>query len=182
MYGSVSAFSESLVVMVLANVTPVCAGVRCLNSGGGGAAARSQPDSRTTEMSAPIERIRGGGMGKEANVSSKVQISFRSMSAPSSSRWSGVVVTLTCAALLSNCGRVSQSDGEQLARVDCAACHMFPNPELLDKQTWVSGVLPQMAARLGLPAPSLYDEMARNPYFTVLSRPVSAADWNAIVS
>ena len=104
------------------------------------------------------------------------------MSVPSSSRWSGVVVTLACAALLSNCGRVSQSDGEQLARVDCAACHMFPNPELLDKQTWVSGVLPQMAPRLGLPAPSLYDEMARNPYFTVLSRPVSAADWNAIVS
>src|SRR5258706_16296209 len=118
MYGSVSAFSESLVVMVLANVAPVCAWVSGLNRGGGGAAARSQPDSRTTEMSAPIERIRSGGMGKEANVSSKVQISFRSMSALSSSRWSGVVVTLTCAALLS-CGRVSQSDGEQLARVDC---------------------------------------------------------------
>jgi len=59
---------------------------------------------------------------------------------------------------------------------------MFPNPDLLDKKTWVSGVLPQMAPRLGLPAPSLYEEMARNPYVTVLSRPVSAADWNAIVS
>src|SRR5882762_10340598 len=181
MYGSVSAFSESLVVMVLANVTPVCAGVSRLNSGGGGAAARSQLDSRTTETSAPIERIRGGGMGKEANVLSKVQISFSSMSAPASSRWSRVVVTLACAAL-SSCGRVSQSNGEQLARVDCAACHMFPNPDLLDKKTWVSGVLPQMAPRLGLPAASLDEEMARNPYMTVLRRPVSAADWNAIVS
>src|SRR2546425_12192755 len=100
MNGSVSAFSESLVVMVLAKVTPVCAGVSRLNSGGGGGgAARSQPDSRTTETSAPIERIRGGGMGKEANVLSQVQISFSSMSAPSSSRWSRVVVTLACATL-----------------------------------------------------------------------------------
>src|SRR2546422_483766 len=182
MYGSVSAFSESLVVIVLANVTPVCAGVSRLNSGGGGAAPRSQPDSRTTETSAPIERIRGGGMGREANVLSKVQISFSSMSALSSSRRSRVVVTLACATLLSSCGRVSQSNGEKLARVDCATCHMFPNPDLLDKKTWVSGVLPQMAPRLGLPALSLYEEMARSPYMTVLSRPVSAADWNAIVS
>src|SRR6266576_2522216 len=182
MYGSVSALSESLVLMVLANVTPVCAGVSRLNSGGGGAAACSQPDSRTTETSAPIERIVGGGMGKEANVLSQVQISFTSMSAPASSWWSHVIVALACATLLSSCGHVSQSNGEQLARVDCAACHMFPNPDLLDKKTWVRGVLPQMAPRLGLPAPSLDEEMARNPYMTVLSRPVSAADWNAIVS
>ena len=77
---------------------------------------------------------------------------------------------------------MSPSNGETLARVDCAACHMFPNPVLLDKKTWVRGVLPQMAPRLGLPAPSLDEEMARSPYMTVLSRPVSAADWNAIVS
>jgi len=118
-----------------------------------------------------------GAWGKEANILSKVQISFSSMSAPSSSRWSRVVVTLACATLLSSCGHVSQSNGEKLARVDCAACHMFPNPDLLDKKTWVSGVLPQMAPRLGLPAPSLDEEMARSPYMTVLSRPVSAEGW-----
>src|SRR5437016_4516988 len=103
------------------------------------------------------------------------------MSAPASSRWSRVVGTLACATLLSSCGRVSQSNGEKLARADWAACHMFPNPDLLDKKTWVSGVLPQMAPRLGLPAPSLDEEIARSAYMTVLSRPVSAADWNAIV-
>src|SRR5437667_9437994 len=103
------------------------------------------------------------------------------MSTPASSRWSRVVGTLACATLLSSCGRVSQSNGEKLARADCAACHMFPNPDLLDKKTWVSGVLPQMAPRLGLPAPSLDEEIARSAYMTVLSRPVSAADWNAIV-
>src|SRR5437667_11621650 len=99
------------------------------------------------------------------------------MSTPASSRWSRVVGTLACATLLSSCGHVSQSNGEKLARVDCAACHMFPNPDLLDKKTWVSGVLPQMAPRLGLPAPSLDEEMARSPYMTVLSRPVSAEGW-----
>src|SRR2546422_7259845 len=107
MYGSVSAFSESLVVMVLANVTPVCAGVSRLNSGGGGAAARSQPDSRTTETSAPIERIGGGGMGREANVLSQVQISVCFMSAPSSSSWSRLIVTLVFSTLLFSCGVLS---------------------------------------------------------------------------
>src|SRR5207245_1050282 len=48
-------------------------------------------------------------------------------------------------------------------------------------KTWVSGVLPQMAPRLGLPAGSLYEETSRNPYVTVLSRPVSQTDWQAIV-
>ncbi len=36
MYGSVSALGESLVLMELANVTPVCAGVSRLNNGADG--------------------------------------------------------------------------------------------------------------------------------------------------
>src|SRR5438105_12977128 len=102
-----------------------------------------------------------GAWVQKANVPSKVQISFSSMSAPSSSRWSRVV-TLTCAILLSSCGR-AQSNGEQLARADCAVCHMFPNPDLLDKKTRLSGVLPQMASRLGRQSPALDDDMARYP-------------------
>lgn len=40
--------------------------------------------------------------------------------------------------------------GAQLAQAYCRACHAFPDPSLLDKQTWKNGVLPQMALRLGL--------------------------------
>ena len=40
--------------------------------------------------------------------------------------------------------------GQQLAQAYCRACHALPEPELLDKETWQHGVLPQMALRLGL--------------------------------
>ncbi len=102
------------------------------------------------------------------------------MFAPSSVVWCRVVLTLGCITLAS-CGRSSQTAGEKLAQANCAVCHMFPDPQLLDKKTWVSGVLPQMAPRLGLPAGSLYEETSRNPYVTVLPRPISQTDWQAIV-
>jgi len=40
--------------------------------------------------------------------------------------------------------------GEQLAIRYCGLCHRFPEPELLDKHTWVENVLPNMAWRLGI--------------------------------
>src|SRR5687767_6181861 len=38
---------------------------------------------------------------------------------------------------------------ERLARKYCGACHLFPDPSLLDKRTWNNTVLPQMAFRMG---------------------------------
>ena len=66
MYGSVSALSESLVLMELANVTPVCAGVSRLKSGadGGGADARPQLSKSVIAMRAPIARIHTLGIGQ----------------------------------------------------------------------------------------------------------------------
>lgn len=43
--------------------------------------------------------------------------------------------------------------GRPLALRYCGSCHLFPEPELLDKKTWVMGVLPNMAMRLGLRLP-----------------------------
>jgi len=40
--------------------------------------------------------------------------------------------------------------GEELAKVYCQSCHMFPDPSLLDSKTWEKGVLPQMGPRLGI--------------------------------
>src|SRR2546426_1391723 len=183
MYGSVSALSESLVLMELANVTPVCAGVSRLKSGadGGGADARPQLSKSVIAMRAPIARIHTLGIGGRENYRSHQEPDIvESMFAPSSVVWCRVVLTLVCITLAS-CGRSSQTAGEKLAQANCAVCHMFPDPQLLDKKTWVSGVLPQMAPRLGLPAGSLYEDTSRNPYVTVLSRPVSQTDWQAIV-
>lgn len=39
---------------------------------------------------------------------------------------------------------------EAVARRTCSACHLFPDPSLLDKKTWQQGVLPEMALRMGL--------------------------------
>ncbi len=45
--------------------------------------------------------------------------------------------------------------GEQLANIYCKICHQFPKPELLDKNTWVNLVLPDMALRLGIKKPGV---------------------------
>ncbi|MEO6220085.1 MAG: VCBS repeat-containing protein, partial [Ginsengibacter sp.] len=39
----------------------------------------------------------------------------------------------------------TNAEGEKLARVHCISCHAFPEPALLDKKTWTTGVLPMMA-------------------------------------
>jgi hypothetical protein len=53
-----------------------------------------------------------------------------------------------------NLQQLAQSDldltGEQLANGYCAACHIKPEPDVLDKVTWETKVLPDMRKRMGL--------------------------------
>ncbi|KAA0994035.1 VCBS repeat-containing protein [Dyadobacter sp. UC 10] len=44
----------------------------------------------------------------------------------------------------------SVAEGKLLAKDYCQRCHLFPEPALLDKNTWVTSVLPNMGERLGL--------------------------------
>ncbi|SEI84507.1 Repeat domain-containing protein [Dyadobacter sp. SG02] len=44
----------------------------------------------------------------------------------------------------------SIQEGKKLAMDYCQRCHLFPEPSLLDKQTWVASVLPNMGLRLGI--------------------------------
>ena len=83
---------------------------------------------------------------------------------------------------LASCNGPRKSEGEKLARTYCAACHEFPEPALLDKKTWLTGVLPQMAPRVGVHGKSLFDEMSRNPLMVVLPNAVSDKDWEKIVA
>ncbi|MFN2570402.1 MAG: FG-GAP repeat domain-containing protein [Gemmatimonadales bacterium] len=82
--------------------------------------------------------------------------------------------------LLMGCGS-SRSAGERLARANCAVCHAFPEPQLLARQTWQTGVLPQMAPHLGISTKSLFTEAHRSPDMTVLKRAISERDWEKIV-
>ena len=49
-----------------------------------------------------------------------------------------------------SCQQSPEEKGEALAQKNCASCHKFPDPSLLDKKTWKEGVLPEMAYRLGI--------------------------------
>jgi hypothetical protein len=40
--------------------------------------------------------------------------------------------------------------GETLAKKYCASCHLFPEPDLLDKNTWTAHALPAMGYRFGI--------------------------------
>ena len=48
--------------------------------------------------------------------------------------------------------------GQELAKIHCGSCHVYPEPELLDQRTWRNSVLPQMAKYYGL------ESSAPNPY------------------
>ncbi len=48
-----------------------------------------------------------------------------------------------------SCENQHQKD-ERLAKKYCGSCHIFPDPSLLDKNTWEKGVFPEMAFRMGL--------------------------------
>src|SRR5688572_9631216 len=91
-----------------------------------------------------------------------------------------MVLTGVAALLLIGCDTSNETKRENLARTHCAACHAFPEPELLDKESWRSGVLPQMAPRLGVTA-SVFARLEK-PHMNVLTRAISSEDWNLIVA
>ena len=88
-------------------------------------------------------------------------------------------MAFTLAVAAAGCPR---PDGEQLAQAYCSACHAFPDPGLLDKKTWQTGVLPQMLQRLSGPEFSVAQSGTRSPYMTVLTKPVPQADRDRIVA
>jgi len=84
--------------------------------------------------------------------------------------------------VLAGCAKARRSQGERLARTFCAGCHAFPEPALLPKGTWQSGVLPAMAPRLGVSTGSLSSKVSSSPYMTVLAQPLPREDWDKIVA
>ncbi|HMG94386.1 MAG TPA: VCBS repeat-containing protein [Chryseolinea sp.] len=85
--------------------------------------------------------------------------------------------------LLYSCLNQSQKD-ERLARQACASCHLFPDPELLDKKAWADGVFPQMAFRMGMdyaPLSQLSEDDQNEVTKTLPPNPmVSKDEWEAI--
>ncbi|HMJ63792.1 MAG TPA: VCBS repeat-containing protein, partial [Candidatus Binatia bacterium] len=77
------------------------------------------------------------------------------------------------------------SRGEQVARVYCQSCHLFPEPTVLDKASWTNGALPEMARWLGLepgelerlPNGEMVSDSDVFPHTPLIHR----EDWNAVL-
>lgn len=68
-------------------------------------------------------------------------------------------------------------NGKKLAEVYCSTCHAFAEPGLLDKKTWISGVLPKMGSFIG------FRQFESTTYFEDdYAKPnITLDDWNDIV-
>jgi hypothetical protein len=76
-------------------------------------------------------------------------------------------------------------EGEKLARQVCVSCHLFPEPQVLDRKTWQEQVLPRMEAFLGVSPPdystSPEGELLRQLHIYPDKAVVGKADWDKIV-
>jgi hypothetical protein len=67
------------------------------------------------------------------------------------------------------------ADGHDLAAKYCVSCHRFPDPSLIDRMSWVNGVLPAMGKELGV-------HMFMGQYFSDDKSALSTSDWQKIVT
>ncbi|HEX5169548.1 MAG TPA: VCBS repeat-containing protein [Cyclobacteriaceae bacterium] len=76
---------------------------------------------------------------------------------------------------------------EAVARSYCSSCHIFPEPLLLDKETWKKSVLPQMAFHMGFSDYEIMSKIPEQDLTVVLkslpARPmVTDQQWNMITN
>ncbi|MBS1528221.1 MAG: VCBS repeat-containing protein, partial [Bacteroidetes bacterium] len=74
-----------------------------------------------------------------------------------------------------NTNRDDLTDGKALSQKYCISCHQWPDPALIDSASWVRGVLPAMALRLGV-------KSYMGQYFIDQGSSLSISDWQKIVN
>jgi len=78
--------------------------------------------------------------------------------------------------------------GEKLAKKYCQSCHSFPDPSLLDVNSWENGVLPNMGPRLGIFShnwkeyPSMRRDIHLPPNFYPSEPILNPAQWQNIIN
>jgi len=81
--------------------------------------------------------------------------------------------------------------GKELATLYCSMCHLFPEPALLDKKTWIENVLPNMGWRLGIKEPDVDPYKGLEEEEVKIMRPLgiypdtpllTTEQWNSIVA
>ena len=84
---------------------------------------------------------------------------------------------------LNGCGRNNKTntvendiaDGKLLAAKYCVSCHQLPDPSLIDRPSWVSGVLPAMAKQLHI-------QNYMGQYFSDKQSALNIVEWQKIVT
>ena len=91
---------------------------------------------------------------------------------------------LLCCVLMVFAGCNRKENAETLAKRHCASCHMFPAPSMLDKTRWETGVLPEMAFRMGLDVSKFQDKDQSEVNEMIKAIPlrpmISNSEWEAI--
>ena len=67
------------------------------------------------------------------------------------------------------------AEGKILSQKYCASCHVWPSPDLIDRKSWVNGVLPAMAHQLHI-------NTFMGQYFTDKASVMNINDWQNIVT
>jgi FG-GAP-like repeat len=67
------------------------------------------------------------------------------------------------------------TDGKGLAQKYCVSCHQLPSPALIDRASWVNGVLPAMAKNLGV-------KTYMGQYYADKNSVINIPDWQKIVA
>lgn len=85
---------------------------------------------------------------------------------------------------------VEKMDGAALAKIHCSSCHLFPEPDALDRRSWQEYILPRMGYMLGvLPTDSIEggfietaakQEAFNNPLLFRKNPTLSKKEWTAI--
>ncbi|MGZ3929644.1 MAG: FG-GAP-like repeat-containing protein [Mucilaginibacter sp.] len=65
--------------------------------------------------------------------------------------------------------------GKELAKKYCVSCHQLPDPSLIDRKSWVRGVLPAMAKRLHI-------NNYMGQYFSDRQSDINIVEWQKIVA
>lgn len=104
---------------------------------------------------------------------------------PSANQFCFIIVTVFTAAIfvLNSCHQKAKpntaeqdiADGKILAQKYCVSCHQLPNPMLIDRESWIKGVLPAMSAQLHI---NRYMEQ----YFADKNSALNIVEWQKIVA
>lgn len=80
-----------------------------------------------------------------------------------------------------NCAKENKhAEGEKLAKINCATCHLFPDPSILPRKVWGDMILPNMGLKMGMSHGPIYSY--GNPESNKDLKPTMAQeDWDKLV-